>query len=44
MSEKKRFNKILRKITNDIKIKEFLKNEDGKKYNHGSILNYIFEN
>lgn len=44
MSEKERFNKELGKTANDIKMKKFLKNEDGKKYKRGGMLNYIFEN
>lgn len=44
LSEEKRFNKKLGKTSNDIRMKEFLKNEDGKKYKCGGMLNYIFEN
>ncbi len=36
------FSKVSWKTANDMRIKGFLKNEDGKKHNRGSILNNIF--
>lgn len=42
--KKKQFSKISGKTANDMKIKEFLKNEDCKKYKRGGILNYVFFN
>lgn len=41
--EKKRFNRVSKKTANDMRMKRFLKNEDGKKHKRGDILNYYIK-
>lgn len=40
--EKKQFSKVSGKITNDIRIKGFLKNEKRNKHKHSDMLTYIY--
>lgn len=42
--KKERLSKVIGKIANDIRMKSFFKNEDGKKHKYGDMSNYIFEN
>lgn len=44
LSKNKQFNKLLKKIANNTKMKNFLKNKNEKKFKHDSILpnNIIF--
>lgn len=41
--EKERFNKVSKKTANDMRMKGFLKIEDGKKHKRGDMLNYYMK-
>ncbi len=44
LSEEEKSSKISGKTANDMRMNRFFKNENGKKYKCGDMLNYIFEN